>query len=351
MGASTSKSAVRQEANKVIINESTVNIVNQQLTTMVANAIVKDAATCGADLLANQSVKIKKIKAKGDIKITGGQEQTVKLNFSCVQASKVRNDVANDMVAKMMAGLETNTSADILDKLEAMADAKTKQELGALGYGASDSKVESIQNYKQITKTNKNIENIIKTSVETNFTSETVKNCLSKMVATQEVELDDLEAGGDFVFEWNQKQAVEMIAECVQQSDVVQDITSKVLNDLKVETKDTSSTKVETEMKGKATSSTESTGFASMISAVTGLFASIFGAYASPFIACSSSLLSLLYYCCCCFILIMVVVMMRGMGGGGEGQSNQSSFMGNLSNTVSQISPQLKEFTKTFKRR
>jgi len=345
MGGTESKAVVVNVANKMIINESTVNIVNQQLNTMVANAIIKDAKNCGAALAADQSINVKRIKVEGDIIIKANQKQKVQLSFGCVQASAVRNDVANDMVAKMMAGLETSTSTDVLEKLEAIADAKAKSELGSDPLGTKASSVsEQISNYTQKTTTHKNIENIVKNATESNFTSDTVQNCLSKIIAEQTVDVEDAESRkGNFILEVDQDQAVDMVMSCIQNSDVSQKITAQVLSDLKVETKDTSETKIVTEMKGKATASAESTGFAGMIKALGAMLAALGLGFISPIVALCSSVYSSTISCCCCLLIVGVIMMATSSGGGAQG-SGASGTGQNFSHNMSNVLGSAKHF-------
>ena len=338
MGATQSNSNIHQEQNQTVINQSTVNIVNQQLNSMVANAVIKDAQNCSAALGLSQNIELENISVEGDIVINSNQTQQATVNFDCVQASTVRNEVANEMISQIMAQLETSTSADILNQLDTLADQKTSSELGGSPFTQSSSNVEGIQNYVQVSQTNKNIENVVKNAIEVSFTSDTLKECINKVIASQNFKAKGLTSSkGGAVLTINQDQAATMIASCIQNSDVGNQITNKVLGYLDITTKDDSQTKIEASNTASVTQSTTSKGISDIISSVGDALAAMLAALglsiAGPFVLVSS-LSSSFYLCCCCCCLILMLVMMMGAGGMG-GLGDEEIPGGEMMDTIS----------------
>jgi hypothetical protein len=263
MGGSSS-SVVTNENNTLIVNESDIKVSNKNLNDFVSNTIIKNASECSAAIKQLQTVKFNNITTKGDFNIGEiNQSQNAALTFDCLQASAVRNDIAANMAQQMMSNLENKSSADVLDKLEAAA--KTETASGSLSFGgaSSNSEANNINNYTSVTKTKKNIENVIKNSVANNFTSENVQKCISEVANSQNVEFQNLNIGGNMnIKAISQSQAADSMTRCIQQQDTGNKITSDALGKLGVAVKEEAATVKKTEAKATSESKTEQQGLA-----------------------------------------------------------------------------------------
>lgn len=311
MGASESKASVHQELNQTVVNQSTINMVNTQLNNMVSSAIINDSKSCSAAINNNQSVKFVGLKATGDISIGVNQKQAAVLDFKCINVAKVRNDIANNMIQQMMGNLKSTTSVDVLNKLDALAKSKAETQFSPNPFAASsgDSKIEQIQNFKSATISNKNIENVIKNAIEAKFTSNTVQNCIAKVSNSQTVEVIDIVSGGKINAVIEQEQGVTLLTQCVNNTDVGNQLTSALAGYLDIKVKDDTSTSATSEFGATTESEAKNKGvfegIGSMIESVGTAVGSIFGvAGLAPFLSPSSSIC--LFCCICLFILFAI---------------------------------------------
>jgi hypothetical protein len=238
MGAGGSKTdqKIRQEQDTLVVNKNDINILNENLNEMVSNSIINDAQGCSANLTQLQSIKMSDINIAGDWNMETDQTQDSAMTFGCIQALDTRNTAANSMIDSMIEQLEANTSADILSKME--TDALNSAETGALTFGKAEAKtdIETIQNYEYRTENTKNIENILKNSVEANFTSNTIQECIAKINQSQEQSFDSIDVGGNANLVFGQSQSAELVANCDQTRSAINDVVSDVTKNLGIET-------------------------------------------------------------------------------------------------------------------
>jgi hypothetical protein len=349
MGGSQSSSSVKQENNQMIINKQSVSVINKQINNFVANAIVYEAKMCSASIFQNQKIIIKNLKATGDINIGVEQEQAGILNFDCIQASTVRNDIANQMIHQMMASIESSNSADVLNKLNAIAGSKAESQFSPNPFqsSSSSSNVEQIQNFKSETNLNKNLENVVKNAVAANFTSQNVQSCKSQVVANQSVEVLNAQTNAKITVAIHQQQAIQLVTKCVQTANIGNSVTNNILGTLGVKTSDKTSTEIEASSSGSAESSALNKGiFESLGSIFSGLFAPLLGLFSGllngllgPFSGILSPITAALgpvagistsssSSCCCssiCICIIIIIMFIMGLAKGASSQSNPSS--------------------------
>jgi len=324
MGGSSSKSIIKQESDQLVTNTTNVNAINKAINDFVVNAIIEEAKECSASIFQSQKVILVGLRAQGDISIGVEQKQASVLNFNCIQASQVRNDIANQLVQQMISNLESTNTVDVLNKLDAAAASKAENQFTLNPFASSDaqSQVEQIHNFRSSTNTNKNIENVIKNSIEANFTSRNVETCKSSVVASQSVEVRDAVTSAKITVAIQQEQATNILVKCVQTSDIANQITSDILNYLDVKTTDKSNISVEDDFRATAESSSLNKGiFESLGSFVSSVFGSLFG----PFGAISGPSSGSCLICLICIVLIAVIGfignLISGKGEKGESKS------------------------------
>lgn len=262
-GGSKARSKLYQESNTLLVNKSTVDVVNHDLTEMLIETSMEAAKSCVGSIIQGQDMEI------GDLNFIGAKDSTIdisqaqqsRLNFDCVQSSTLRNDIAQKMVSEIMQKMETNVDQNILETLNAKSSTTSGTGGSAVPWGKADAEtdVEQINNFMSVTENNKRIENIVKKSVEYNFSTSDVQECISKIVQNQKLKVGNvnvIDSQGINV-PIAQRQAADLIANCTQMSEasnkVVTDLMNfydiKTVDDTKL-TKETSMT-AETETKAK----------------------------------------------------------------------------------------------------
>lgn len=319
MGGSSSKASqkIRQEKNTLIVNENELNILNENLNSMVSNTIMEDAKGCSANITQLQDIEFEGIKIGGDWNMTTDQAQDSAITFDCVNATETRNNISNSMVDEMMNKLSTSTSADIVSKME--LDAQNKAESGALTFGKdteASSDIEAIENYEYRTQNKQNIENIVKNSVEANFTSNTVQECIASVNQSQNQNFKNIEVEGDAFLVLGQTQSAELIANCAQSSEAVNGIINDVKKNLGLETSSEMEVKQETDSSVSAENSSKNKGAAEEVGdAVSGMIDSLFGGFTGLFGEFGKILPSLISLAV--IVVFIYFFIIKGGGGGG----------------------------------
>jgi hypothetical protein len=307
MGGASSKSSISQEVDTLVVNKNEVNVLNEQLNTVQVNTIMKEAQTCSASITQDQLVKSKGLKSAGKLTINISQLQHSDLSFSCVNATKVRNEIANQMASNIMQNLETSTSTDILNKMGSLAASKSESGSLALPWGGSDTQnnLSQIVKSTNVTDNKKNISAIVKNAIENTFTVDNVKKCISMAGQAQAVVFEDTR-GEEIDFIVNQQQAASLITQCVNNNDVSQNLTTGLMQVFDIKAKDTSTVKTETAMEATSEASSkrkgliEETGDA-LSNLIKAPFEAIGGAFSG--MGTIGKVISFILVCICCILV------------------------------------------------
>lgn len=326
MGGTSSKSAITQESNNLVVNKNAVNALNQQLNTVQVNTIMKEAQSCSANIDQNQLVQSKGLKSAGKLTINISQLQHSNLSFSCLNTTAVRNDIANQMAANIMQNLTTNTSADLLNQLGSVAS--TQAQSGGLtlpGIGpSSQSDISQIVKSSNVTENIKNITAIVNNAITNNFTSDNVKKCVSMVAQAQAVVFENTQ-GEEVDFIVNQQQAADLITQCVNNNNVSQNITSGLMQFFGISATDTTTTKMETKAEATAESSSRQLGIIeelgnSMANLIKAPFQAIGDAFSG--LGTIGKVISFILVCICCILVFGGVgyfIYKKVIGGESEG--------------------------------
>jgi hypothetical protein len=261
-GGSKSRSSLRQELDTTVINRSEINILNETINNIAIDAIMKNADSCSAGLVGEQGIEVGNIKARGDVDLDFSQDIRATLTFSCINATKVRNDISTTLIDKIMGNLETSTSTDIVNQLGSVG--ATKAESGASsfpwnkGVTASSDVVQTVKS-TSITENRKNVSSILNNAIKSSFTNENIKKCISKVNNEQTIGIGSVE-GENIKFVFNQDMSQKLIAECVNQSDISQKLSSNLTKFFDIDVLDDTSTTVSSGAKSKQDTSAKQQG-------------------------------------------------------------------------------------------
>ena len=324
-----SSSTVTTNNKQLYINNDTMNMLNKNISTNVSNTIISTASNCAANAVNTATIDISGIHADGDVEITDvAQDQSIKLNFSCVQQSKAQNNMQADLVNKMMSTLTSTAGAEILAKMDAKAESSNKTGFGAIpGGGGSNSTVN--QNLDLTVQNNsvKNIQNVVENTVVNNFNQETVNSCVSNFTNAANMKISDVTSGKNVrIRGLTQKQAIDSIAKCEQISDAANKTMSQIMNATGVVAESSNTVKSTTDITGSATSKNVADGpfesIGNMIGSVLGGLGGLFGGGMIGYLIS-----------CCCVCLVAVLVLGGGyyattqLGGGDDGYSCNNGYI------------------------
>jgi hypothetical protein len=279
----------------------------------------------------------------GDLNIGGiTQNQSQKVDFSCVNVTEIAGTVGNEILAKMMTNLDTKFDASMLDKLNSSANTDNNTGFGG-GIGANVNSNSNI-NYKSTTvnENRKKIENVVKNSITNNMNLKSVQECTMNAMQQQSVDLSNMNVGGNAnIGKVEQTQVLDLVAKCVNNSKMGSNIINKIANDLGLTVKEVTVVKKETELDSSATTKNVATGpIQDLGTAVGSIFGGIFGGLSKLIL-----IPVILFIICCCLCCCgLLVFMMMGSGGGGGGGGKQSggklaqfNKIGSSSNSISSL--------------
>lgn len=297
MGASQSSATVENVNNTLVVNKSTMDLLNEQNTTIITDTVIENAKTATASIVQQQNLSFTKLRAKGDINISGvTQKQEAAITFKNVNIDTTTNEASNNILTNMMNNLSSSVDNDVLSKMLANAESATKTAALSMPGWADSSSTALNTNTTDITNTTDyKLRNIISNTIQNNFTTKNVSNCISTVTGSQNILVSDLISsdGSINITSFSQEQAATLMAECISQSGVTNSISTALQNTFGITIVDDKTTSTSTEQTSTATATTESTG----------ILDSLLSAYSTYMIIsiASSSL--------CCFLIISVIIL------------------------------------------
>lgn len=292
MGGNMSKASVSLENNTLVANQTSLEVLNEQLTETITNKVVEKATTCSSGIAQLQKVTMKDIEAKGDVNLDVNQDQSVYITLECINSTEMRETIAIEMIKRMASELDSITDTAVLDKLNAATEAAQKNEplSGIANANVSNTNISSKTNVSNAT--NSKIANRVQDKIINNITEKSVMNLISSASSTQEAGFDKVKAGGNVIVAVKQSQSTKAIMQAVQKSNIVSDILKKTYEDLGIKADVAAAVKKQSEMTGSAKSDQENKG---AIGELNKLVTSIFGSLTTGLIVITVACI-----CICC---------------------------------------------------
>lgn len=236
-GSSRARTTATNVNNQTYITKNELDIINKNLNSAVANAVIKNSPQCKADNTIFQTISFSNCEAKtGDINITGvSQDAAITADFSCINVSNVEQEMAQEVLTKLMGQIQSGMDVKSENAMDTYAKtaATTKGVLG--GSASSSSSVDNKFNLTTINQTNTNIQNVISNAINANFNVENVQECVNNQKIKQEFLLNNCKAAGSInISDLKQVSSIDVFTNCLNQSGVAQAITNKAVNDLGV---------------------------------------------------------------------------------------------------------------------
>ena len=315
MGSSSSKTTVKNVDNKLLVNKSDIDILNQTNNTLIANTIINNASNSTAALVSSQKLIIRGLHAKGDVNINGAsQTQTGVLSFKNLSVVETQNDASNAVLLNMMNNLLSKVDTTALSTM--MANAESNAKIGALsmpGWVKSNSASSNETKTSITNETKTKLQNVIANAITNNFTTNNISNCIASVSNNQDILVSDIVSsdGSINITGFSQTQAASLISSCITQNNVSNKIVNNLTGTFGVTIVDDKKTDMTTEQTGESSSTAQQLGIFDYIETfLTNLFGS---SYLGIGIFSSVSVLSVL--CCCCVILILLLLMFPILSG------------------------------------
>lgn len=282
MGGAQSKSTVTTNVKQVIDNQVDLKMIKETVNKNIMNTLTEQASSCTASTLAKQqqTTKVGNIKGLKGGKIGGGeQEQTVKVKLSCVDVSKVENNMANDVANAFANQLETKFDTDAMAKLETNAKSQAQGGMLPLGSTSTDANVTTNYQLNISNKISKTMKDMITNETQRNFSTKTLKERLATLQAEQvmKTEVGDIEDSENLqIGGGKQKQDADLIMEAIAQDETINKTINKIANQLNNIDTTGITTKASTEVTASATSEATQKGVDSIVDSITSMISGIF---------------------------------------------------------------------------
>jgi hypothetical protein len=306
MGGSAS-SSVKMVDNKVIVNQTDIDIINQQMTTVATNTIVKNAQQNMSTLVQSQKINISDIISGGNVTIAGGTQDTSStVSFSGINEIETYNDTAGQIYSTIMTALQTTADTSALSQM--VANAQSTMNTGALSmpsFATSNATTDTASNTNIDTKTKISLQNIVSNTISNNFTQENVSSCINAVNNTQSVDIRRIDAKGDVsIGVLDQKLATTMITQCLNKSETMNKILNSLAANTGVTVATASTAAAVVKQEAAAAGSTVNKG---LLEDIGEMFSGVYGGIATVVGVSASSCL-----CCLCMILLLIMFMYKG---------------------------------------
>lgn len=303
------ESETKRDIEKIIENDTNlrneiVNI-NKNLSSQVSNIMMTSMQEMAADQSVTQQIRIKSVKAVGDVNITDIiQTVKVKVNLSALQNTKLQNEMLEKIQSNLSQGLK-----EAIENVQTKENIKGEQWVSELA-GFANNLVNTVaggdlnENIKETTRNTLNSENIqktineISTNVESNINNQTMAKISASFSADQNIEISDVEAGANAtISNVGQEVLAEQLLKSVQDTGAAANLVSDILGISKSFTERV----IKTEQKVR--DETKST-----LSGISDIFQGQAGIVGASVSMVFSSL---------CFVMIIGLVLMKGKQTGG----------------------------------
>ena len=315
MGNTESTTNVVSQNNQLTMNKNDFNSNVEQINSNISNTTVDMAKSCSAAMNNNQSIQIKNMNVRGDFNLDTKQDMTAALTFSCIQSNEVRQTSGSSIITGITDSVANSADNQMIQALESAAKTKTDAGFGAIGNFESNSNVNTINNTTTVNQSVVNLNKVIKNIVESNFNTKTVDDCVSKVMNRQDLDIQNVNVGGNANMVIDQKMAATAMGDCIQKSGVGSEILSAATTALGVTVKNENKSSSQQESKASAASESKTEGvgtalaqtlcgIAGVVDSVGGAVGSILGGILSgPMMIIGAIVLCCLLCCACSFLL------------------------------------------------
>lgn len=227
-------SLIKTSGDKLIINKSDVNRIDQTLNSHIIDTAIRHSHNCSSALNSNQNIELIGLKSGGDIDVTNTNKQVSVLDFSCVSNNSVYTESSDKMLREIMNSLPA-LEQTVQTRIESQSNYLT--ESGSIQGLAELIREETEHDIKSTT-----FERIVKNTIRTKFHVEQISNCIIKVTNSQTVQARNIQSGELIRVVIEQEQGINAVANCVSNQNIGNPITTELLNLFQVEVIDDTST-------------------------------------------------------------------------------------------------------------
>ena len=338
MGGSSSKST--QNIKNTTLNKTYMETLNQSIMNAAVNTVVNNASKCSSAVNIINSCDLSGTNIVGDLNVNSNQTAKANVNFSCLQANETQASMASQMLATITAEMKALSGTDAATQLNNAAQSSANMGFLSTPVVGSSAKSSTNQSNDITNDTISTVRNIFEQNLISNFTANTVNECIGLTNINNSTDVSGLNIKGNVNVNCVQTATVEQVQKCEQLANAISKTTMETFQDLGLDTSIENVIDTNTESTTTSTSELVSTGPIEEIgTALSGILDSIGLAFLSAYI----SPISL----CCCVIIILIFVLVVGFKmfgsstqSGQPGQPGQSEQIGIPIQNTQQYKPE-----------
>jgi hypothetical protein len=239
----------------------------------------------------------------GDLNITGiKQEAIITVDFSCLNAFKAEQEMAQAMLSELVNDLQSQMSTQALNDMNTAAETQAVTSGIFGGSATADTTTVNSFNLSNVSTTNTAIQNVIANSIQSNFSVKSIQECINQTAINQKQDYSNCQVGGNLnASELEQKAGISTVVNCVNNSGTVSGVMSAVANKLNIAVASETTAEVSSTMTNTITTMAESIGFT--------------GCPMCPCPGCGdpigASIWCIVICCCICLILSSCIASLR----------------------------------------
>ena len=265
MGGNTSKSSIEQTINQKIVNKNTLEAINQQITQMSTDSVMKNVSDSAAADSQTANIRIRSIKASGtgssisNLNIGVNQKSVVTLDV--VDKTVQDNQINTELAIAIVNSVTQKIDNEQMQKL--VSNAESDQKVAGLAFTSgndSDASVINKMNSETVNETSRKFVSIVNNVISQSSQTLNYKSCIVNSIKAAQIDIGSLEAtngatiSGVFITIDQTSQVMnKCILETLQNSKVTSNIASAIGLTVVDDTKNTQKTE------GDATSTAKQT--------------------------------------------------------------------------------------------
>lgn len=278
MGNTESQTSIKQVNDTLTVNQNSFNSSVKQLNKNISESTMNDAKSCSAKANSNQTITVTDFTTKNNFKFSAKQGSDTAVMLTCVQTDNVVQTAGSQMIANITDDIVNASDNQILQQLEAKAKSQADQQFGAIGQAKTSTNIDTTNISKTINQSAINIAKLVENVVENKFTKNTVSDCIASINTNQDIGFSNVTVGNDTEIALEQNAVSEAMADCIQKTEVSNNILNKVASELGVKIVNSNKNVTDQENRASSESSAKSTGiFQSIGQMWSGIITSILG--------------------------------------------------------------------------
>jgi hypothetical protein len=240
MGGNTSKSSIEQIINQKIINKSTLDVMNEQVTKMSTDSVMKNVSDSAAADSQTANIRIRSIKASGagstisNLNVGINQKSVVTLDV--VDKTVQDNQINTELAIAIVNSVTQKIDNEQMQKL--VSNAESDQKVAGLAFtggNESDASVINKMNSETINETSRKFVSIVNNVITQSSQTLNYKSCIANSIKAAQIDIGSLEAtngaaiNGVFITIDQTSQVMnKCILETIQNSKVTSNIASAI---------------------------------------------------------------------------------------------------------------------------